>query len=626
MKNMKGYQILSKSFILVFIIVSLNAESQSTDYPPPACISYDNLSLAICPPEPLPDPPVELLSYNIYANDVFIDNISASFPFDTAIYMFEESQLIPGFNNFCVTAVYNDWISDPACDADTVIYGTEMPFSEDWISGEFGTNGWTMEGSHWVVDTNQGNPAPAAVFNGQPEINNYNESLFSNYFRADSMSIEGIYIEYDVKLESINNTGSEYLKLELWDWRDHEWHYGSTFSNDNGSFGWTHYKKRIYNLALGKVFRIRFRVDGTNSGDISKWSIDNIKLYRECEAPEYLTVEKIPDNSRKLNWYGLVWFSPEYPLNWDDGQNSGNSIGTGGAVEFDVAARWTPDQLAYYSGNLIAEVGFFPAEANANYSIRVWEGDSATELIVDQPVMFPVIGQWNTIVLDELIPLDVTRELWVGYHVEAQTGYPAGVDDGPAINGYGNMMNFGGWKTLLQINPELDYNWNIFFYLIYKYYDSNLRSVNIYRQENFNGEFYWLDSTNNFLQYKDQNTVEGYTYCYKTNAVYSNGFDNCISPFSNEDCDPVLPGIEENPGNQFNISIYPCPASEFIRINCEIPIKQIEIYNSLGENVFAERCFEKEKVIPLSNLPAGLYFIMIKTNESVETRKIIVFR
>ncbi len=35
------------------------------------------------------------------------------------------------------------------------------------------------------------------------------------------------------------------------------------------------------------------------------------------------------------------------------------------------------------------------------------------------------------------------------------------MDDGPAIDGYGNMMNFGGWQTLLQLNPDLDYNWNI---------------------------------------------------------------------------------------------------------------------------------------------------------------------
>lgn len=624
MKNNNSHQILSQVLILVFIIIYLNVSGQSRDYPPPACVVYDNLSLTICPPDPLPDPPVQLLSYNIYVNEVFMDNMLVPVPYDTLSYIFEESQLIPGLNNFCVKAVYNDWVSDPACVPDTVIYGTELPFSEDWISGDFETNSWTVEGNHWAIDTEHGNPSPAAVFNGQPGINNYSEVLNSFFFRGDLMPIEAIYLEFDLKLECENNTGNEYLRLEIWDFNDQVWHYASTFSNDNGSFEWQPLKKRIYN-ATRSVFRIRFTACGTNSADIKKWSIDNIKLYRECQGPEALTVEKLTDNSRKLNWYNLIGFSPEYSINWDDGQNY-DYVGTGGAAEFDVAARWTPDQIADYSGHLIAEVGFFPAESYANYNIRVWQGDSASELIVDQPVLFPLIGEWNYIILNESVPLDVTKELWVGYHINAQTGYPAGVDIGPAVNGYGNMINFGGWKTLLQENPGLDCNWNILFYLLPGYDYSNLSSVNIYRQENFNGEFYWLDITDNFLQYIDDNTIEGNAYCYKANAVYINAFDNCISPFSNEICDPVLPGIEENPGHQFNIFIYPSPASELIRINCEIPIIQVEIYNSLGENVFSEKCSEKEKVIPVSNLPAGIYFIVIKTNEGFETRKVIIFR
>ena len=40
--------------------------------------------------------------------------------------------------------------------------------------------------------------------------------------------------------------------------------------------------------------------------------------------------------------------------------------------------------------------------------------------------------------------------LWIGYHVQALTGYPAGTDEGPAIDGYGNMMFWEGhWQTLL---------------------------------------------------------------------------------------------------------------------------------------------------------------------------------
>ncbi len=41
-------------------------------------------------------------------------------------------------------------------------------------------------------------------------------------------------------------------------------------------------------------------------------------------------------------------------------------------------------------------------------------------------------------------------------------GYPAGCDAGPAVDGFGNMMYFGGsWTTLTAQNPDLNYNWNI---------------------------------------------------------------------------------------------------------------------------------------------------------------------
>ena len=57
--------------------------------------------------------------------------------------------------------------------------------------------------------------------------------------------------------------------------------------------------------------------------------------------------------------------------------------------------------------------------------------------------------------------IDVAQELWVGYHIHNDTGYPAGVDNGPAIDGYGNWLYWNSWQTLLEVNPDIDYNWSI---------------------------------------------------------------------------------------------------------------------------------------------------------------------
>jgi len=48
------------------------------------------------------------------------------------------------------------------------------------------------------------------------------------------------------------------------------------------------------------------------------------------------------------------------------------------------------------------------------------------------------------------------------------SGYPAGCDAGPADDGFGNMMYYqGAWSTLIELNPDLDYNWNIQGYVGY---------------------------------------------------------------------------------------------------------------------------------------------------------------
>ena len=529
---------------LIFIITAILTTANPSDYPPPASVQFEGLALTIFPPDPLPDPPVTLIAYNIYVNDVFHDNIPLSPPYETVVYLFDESQLMPGAANFCVTAVYNDWISDPACDQGTVSYGGSLPFIEDWSSGDFGTNSWTSEGSHWTIETEQGSPAPSAVFNGQPAVSDYSEPLFSYYFRADSIAVKDIYVDFDLKIESNNTSGTEKLRLEVWNWSNNSWNYYGSYTNHE-STDWTPCRWKITNLAMGKIFRIRFNAYGTQSDNIGKWMIDNVRITRECKGPGDLTVDKLTDNKRRLHWLGILNIYPYWPLEWDNGINTGNSIGTGGPVEFDVAARWTPAQMATYPGYCITEVGFVPAESQASYRIRIWQGDTASVLHVDQPVIYPEIGSWNNIFLDEVYPIDITKELWVGYYVNAQTGYPAGCDNGPAVDGYGNMMNYGGWQTLLEINPELDYNWNIYCQLAGPL-NADFKYVNIYRQDDFTGVFQWHDSTGNIQSYTDSINITGNNdYCYRINAVYARNGDTCITTYSNDACDPIYPGMEE---------------------------------------------------------------------------------
>jgi len=154
-------------------------------------------------------------------------------------------------------------------------------------------------------------------------------------------------------------------------------------------------------------------------------------------------------------------------IRWDTGENN-DSIGTGGAADFDIASRWPVANLADYQGMSLYAVEYFPAQA-ASFSVRVWTGGDVTApgtMVCDQVITNPTLAAFNTVVLDTPVPIVAGQELWFGIRCNATSGYPAGCDAGPAHDGLGNMMYFqGAWSTLLQLAPTLDYDWNLVGYV-----------------------------------------------------------------------------------------------------------------------------------------------------------------
>jgi hypothetical protein len=166
----------------------------------------------------------------------------------------------------------------------------------------------------------------------------------------------------------------------------------------------------------------------------------------------------------------LAWDNPEGPvtgewLTWCE-DILGNSIGTNAATTFDVAHRYTQADLTEYQGSTITQVKFVPAYQDCIYTIKIWTGGtSATNpgtLVATQVANNLVMDEWNLVVLNTPVPVPATGELWIGYGVDTQGGYPAGCDMGPAFDGFGNLMYFSGaWTTLLALAPTLNYNWLI---------------------------------------------------------------------------------------------------------------------------------------------------------------------
>jgi hypothetical protein len=163
----------------------------------------------------------------------------------------------------------------------------------------------------------------------------------------------------------------------------------------------------------------------------------------------------------------LSWEAPVIPfetwLHWDDGVCS-NTLGVGQPT-FYASAKWTAAQISAYSGKYITKVTFVPNDPGSTYDIRVCKGNNAGTLLLSQTATNLNYGTWNTVVLSTPVVIDGTKELWVGYKVSnsPSSTYPAGMDAGPAIDGYGNRISFNGsyWYTVYALNASLNYNWNI---------------------------------------------------------------------------------------------------------------------------------------------------------------------
>jgi hypothetical protein len=302
-------------------------------------------------------------------------------------------------------------------------------------------------------------------------------------------------------------------------------------------------------------------------------------------------------------------------------------------------------------------------EAQSTYNVRVWIGAGAANLVVDQPVSSPIIGAWNYVSLTTPVPVDITQELWVGYYVNAQTGYPAGVDEGPAIDGYGNMMNFGGWQTLLEINPDLDFNWNVAAHLVTVTgvsmplvksvtpitsspvtFTSNpaivsvnqafapgngsrdLTGYNIYRSIE-GGDYELLDYTTE-TTYLDSEAspIIGGLYCYMVSAVWESETDQCESAFSNEACDIWTSIGDGNNSTASSFNLYPNPANDHVFITTSGELKRVTVYNALGQLVVDQITTGKQFELNTSNYTIGVYMVKVETEAGVTTRTLTVQR
>jgi hypothetical protein len=347
----------------------------------------------------------------------------------------------------------------------------------------------------------------------------------------------------------------------------------------------------------------------------------------------------------------LTWLPPgEVPqwIRWDDGANF-DAIGLNSGGTFDVAARFDTDFLADFAGMSVTQFAYFPRGIITSYAIKIWVG---TTLVLEQPHL-PNLVEWNYVDLDVPVYIDGTAELWIGYAcIDQPTGeWPAGCDNGPAEAGYGDMisMSGGAWQSMSALGFDL--NWNIAGYV--EWLDAPNKSlrplnetafsnpagtmpVNGQMNQAINASFnaptrelmgfnVWRNgdlltaSPISETSYADMGVANGaYEYCVTAN--YGTGCE------SDPICDNVDITVGINEPDNSQISVYPNPAHGYINIETTVQIKSIKVMNYTGQTIFTNSTVKANEVttINTSSFEAGIYFIMVETNDGTISKKITI--
>ncbi|MCL2040735.1 MAG: T9SS type A sorting domain-containing protein [Bacteroidales bacterium] len=97
--------------------------------------------------------------------------------------------------------------------------------------------------------------------------------------------------------------------------------------------------------------------------------------------------------------------------------------------------------------------------------------------------------------------------------------------------------------------------------------------------------------------------------------------DNYFYHFYVECWDPfAIETIESNP---LALRVIPNPASGQATVTFDGK-GNITLYNMIGQTVYHAENIEKEKIIPLNNMAAGVYFVTVRTGNAMATQKLVV--
>ena len=294
-----------------------------------------------------------------------------------------------------------------------------------------------------------------------------------------------------------------------------------------------------------------------------------------------------------------------------------SAIGSANDYQWRVAARFPADMVAPYVGMELTSVEVWINDPGIDYKLQVYDmGNIHTpgpgDLMVEQTFSDNGAGQFVMVTLDDPIFIE-GGDIWVGYWVSATGGlYTPGCDEGP-VHPDGDWMAAGpGWSHLAD-NPDLQFNWYIKAFLTG---DASVQWLSTDISDGTLGE----DEFDDITMTLDATDLESNIYQGQL-VIRSNDLENDRA--TKTVLMNVVVGIGEN-GLTETVSVYPNPASDYLRISTNGEISNVRIVNTIGQVVLEQTVGLSDITISTENLPKGVYFVNIDTKNGTTTQKVIV--
>lgn len=223
------------------------------------------------------------------------------------------------------------------------------------------------------------------------------------------------------------------------------------------------------NILIGRTFSTSY-IDkepetGIQSYSVSASYTDN-KESAVATTSIYVYELKIPtDVTTSTDGKNILvkWKKPIYQqmIYWGNGTAY---LSLGFKQPFYFGQRWNKEDLKPLHGHLVESVSFIPT-SGSSYTLNIIQGKrkyvlKLTNLPFDKLIEIP---------LKEPFVIDASQELIIAFHAEAKlsTAYPAVMDEGPAVNGKGNLISFDGetWEYLYEPSENKNENYDFNFFL-----------------------------------------------------------------------------------------------------------------------------------------------------------------